>query len=262
MLLSAAIVAALPLTIAAQQASLGYHTISCVKANHGQEAQLDAFVKGDGHKLSQAMVDSGKVSGEIAMENVLPGGDEAKCDYMFVTFYPGSPKGPDTPDEMQQALKQAGVAMTVPELYAKYGELGKLVFTHILQFHGLVGGAQQGDYLVFNLMNAPDAQACVDYEQKEWKPVAEQMKTDGGLDGWAVNTQVFPRGTLDMYDVSTVDIYPTWDAAMNEYTNIMSSWKKVHADEDINTSMGKFATLCPIEHTTMYKIVDAVMAKM
>jgi hypothetical protein len=262
MLLCAAIVAALPGTLVAQQAPVGYHSITCVKVNRGQDAQAVAWVNGNGRKLDNAMVDSGKVEQEIVMENVLPGGEEARCDYLFVTFYKGLPQEPLSSDEMQEMLHKAGIAMSVPELYAKYDELGKLVFTHILQYHSLVGGAKEGDYLVFNLMNAPDARACVAYEEKEWKPMAEQMKTDGALDGWAVNTQAFPRGDKDPYDVSTVDIFPSWDAAMNQEASIMSSWKKMHGDEDISTGMGKFGTLCPIEHTTMYKTVEVVAPKM
>lgn len=261
-LLGAAIVAVVPVTLVAQQEPAGYHTIECVKANPGQGAQLDAWVNGSGRKLRAAMVGSRDVVGEMAMKEVLPGGGEARCSYLFVTFYKGLPPGPMTAQEREEMLHKSGVAMTEPEIHAKQNEMAKLMFTHILQYHSLVGSAKEGDYLVFNLINATDAGACVAYEEKEWKPIAEQMKADGGLDAWAVNTQVFPRGDKDLYDVSTVDIFPSWDAAMNQYSSIMSSWKKVHGNEDINAGMEKFGTVCPIEHTVMLKIVFAAMPKM
>jgi hypothetical protein len=61
--------------------------------------------------------------------------------------------------------------------------------------------------------------------------------------------------------VSTVDLFPSWDAAFKEYDTIMDTWKKVHPDMDINSTMGQFGKLCAIEHTVLYKIADMVVSK-
>jgi hypothetical protein len=60
--------------------------------------------------------------------------------------------------------------------------------------------------------------------------------------------------------VSSVDIYPSWDAFINSYGSIMDAWKKVHPEMDINSTMGQFEKLCSIEHTVLYKLVDVTVA--
>ena len=38
----------------------------------------------------------------------------------------------------------------------------------------------------------------------------------GLISGWAINVQIFPNGENDHDLVSSVDIYPTWDAVFNQ----------------------------------------------
>jgi hypothetical protein len=257
-LLGAAIAAALSMPLTAQQAPTGFHRISCVKVNSGKWAGVEEWIAGTGHKLAQSLVDSGALVQTIALRTEMPSGTDAKCDYVFVDFYPGLPPAPMSMEDLSKALHKADIPMTAEALYAREGELGMLVYDNITQYQTLVGGAKKGDYLEFNSMNAPDEDACVAYEQKVWKPVAEEMVKAGGLGGWALNTQMFPRGTKDKTAVSTVDLYSSWDAFINSYGSISDAWKKVHPDMDINSTMGQFGKLCPIEHTVLYKIVDVV----
>ena len=103
--------------------------------------------------------------------------------------------------------------------------MGKLVWDNITQYQALVGGAKKGDYLEFNSISTQDPGACVALEKKDWQPVAEEMVKAGNTAGWAVNEQVFPRGTRDEPAVSTVDLFPSWDAFVNDYRSIQSAWK-------------------------------------
>ncbi len=256
-LLGAAMAAALSIPLTAQQAPTGYHHIQCVKMNPGKMGAAEEFIAGTGHKLSQSLVDSGQYANTLALRTVMPGGTDAECDYVFVTFFKGLPPAPLSPEEVTKALHKVEIPMTAEQLYAKEDELGKLVSNNITQYQALVGGAKKGDYLVFNSMNAPDVGVCVASQKKLWQPVAEEMVKTGNTSGWAVNEQVFPRGTKDKTAVSSVDIYPSWDAFLHEYSSIESAWKKVHPDMDINSAMGQFEKQCTITHTVLYKVVDA-----
>lgn len=256
-LLGAAIAAALSIPVTAQQAPTGYHHIQCVKINPGKMAGVEEFIAGTGHKLNQSLVDSGAYAQTLVLRTVMPRGTDAECDYVFVAFFKGLPPAPMSPEEVSNALHKADVPMTAEQLYAKEDELGKLVSDNITQYQVLVGGAKKGDYLVFNSMSAPDVGACVASQKRLWQPVAEEMMKAGNTDGWAVNVQVFPRGSSDKTVVSSVDLYPSWDAFVHEYPSIESAWKKVHPDMDINSTMGQFEKQCTITHTVLYKVVDA-----
>lgn len=256
-LLGAAMAAALSIPITAQQQTpTGFHRIQCVKMNPGKMAAAEEFITGAGHKLDQSLVDSGVYERTLVLRTVMPRGTAAECDYAFVSFFKGLPAAPLSREELSGAVQKADIQMTAEQLNAKEGELGNLVWDNITHTEALVGGAKKGDYLVFNIMSAPDVGACVAAQKKMWQPVAEQMVKDGNTDGWAVNEQMFPRGTRDKTAVSSVDIYPSWDAFVNEYRSVGSAWKKVHPDMEIGSTMQQFQKQCAITHTVLYKVVD------
>ncbi len=257
-LLGAAMVAALSMSLVAQQAPVGYHHIQCVKVNSGQQAAMQEWIAGDLHKLSQSQVDSGTYATSLVLRTQMPAGTDAQCDYVFVTFYNGLPPAPRTRDQLNQALRKADIPMTGAAYSAKLNEMGQLVWDNITQYQALVGGAKKDDYLEFNAMSSPDPGACVAIEKKDWQPLAEQMVKDGNTDGWAVNLQVFPRGAKDDPVVSTVDIFPSWEAFTHHYDSIRSAWPKVHGSADFATTMAQHGKLCTIEHTVLYKVVDVV----
>jgi hypothetical protein len=257
-LLGAAILSALSIPLAAQQAPTGYHHVQCVKINPGKMAAVGEFIAGASHKLGQSLVDSGHYANTFVLRTAMPRGTDAECDYLFVAFFNGLPTGPMSAEEVTAALHKADVPMTAEQLYAKEDELGKLVTDDILQTQLRVGGAKKGDYLVVNSMSAPDAGACVAAQKKIWQPVEEEMVKAGKTSGWVVNAKRFPRGTKDGNVVSSVDIYPSWDAFLNEYSSISSAWQKVHPDMEFNSTMQQFEKQCTITHTVLYKVVDAI----
>jgi hypothetical protein len=254
-LLGATITAVLSMALTAQQAPTGYHHVQCVKVNPGQGVAFEQYVSGPLQKLDQALIDSGAYAQTLVLRTRMPRGTEAECDYVFVSFYKGMPTTGLNSEELSKALHDADIPMTADAVHAKQNEMGKLVNENITQYQSLVGRAKKGDYLVFNSMSAPDTRACVDAQKKTWQPVAEEMVKAGNLDAWAVNVQVFPRGAKDQNAVSSVDIYPSWDAFTNENRSVESAWKKVHSDMDINNTMNQFGKMCTIEHTVLYEVV-------
>ncbi len=257
----AAMAAALSATLVAQQAPVGYHNISCVRVKPGQSAAFHDLLNGDYHKVEQARVDSGAISGFLALRTVIPAGTDAGCDYVLVSFYPGLPSAPLGDDEMAALLQKAGVASTVQQWHDRLSVVGELVSNNITQYQVLVGGSKKGDYLIFNSMEASNVEQCVALQKRLWQPVAEQGVKDGAQDGWAVNIQIMPHGDKDPSLVSTVDIFPTWDSMFNYFgANLAARWKKVHSEMTPDDAFSQIDKACTITHTVTYKIEDQINA--
>ena len=259
MAFAAALAAALSATLVAQQTPTGYHSISCVRVKPGQTAAFHTLLNGDYHKVEQARVDSGAVSGFIALRTVIPAGTDAGCDYVLVAFYPGFPPAPLGDDEMTAVLQKAGVTSTLPEWRDRLSAVADLVSNNYTQYQVLVGGSKKGDYLVFNSMKAADVNECVAAQKRLWQPFAEQGVKDGAQDGWAVNIQVMPRGDKDPSLVSSVDIFPTWNSMFTYFgPDFTARWKKVHPEMTPDEAFSEMDKACTIEHTVLYKIEDQI----
>ncbi|MGO8759765.1 MAG: hypothetical protein ACLQG3_16730 [Terracidiphilus sp.] len=259
MVLGVAVAAALSATLVAQQAPTGYHSISCVKVKPGESAAFHALLAGDYRKVEQARIDSGAISGWIALHTSIPAGTAADCDYVLVTFYPGLPPAPLGDEQMTAALQKAGAASSLGEWRDRLSAVGDLVSNNITQYQVLLGGAKKGDYLVFNSMSASNVEECVATQKKLWQPVAAAGIQDGVQDGWAVNIQTFPWGAKDRSLVSTVDIFPSWDAIFNYYgPGIFTRWNKVHPDVKFEDGVAQLSKACTIEHTVLYKVEEVI----
>ena len=258
-LLSAALAAVSVLPLVAQQpAPTGYHHIQCIKINPGQGAASHEWITGTDHKVMQALVDSGAYAQGITLQTVMPAGTDAQCDYIFVSFYKGLPHPSISGEELNEILRKADIPITAEAIGEKHTQLAKLVYDNITRYHALVGTAKKGDYLVFNSIRPENenVNACIDAEKKMWQPVAEEMVKAGKTSGWAVNTQIFPWGAKDGPAVSTVDIYPSYDAFVNQGPSVVAAWKAAHPDSEIGPGIAPLSKMCPIEHNVLYKVID------
>ncbi len=256
-----ALAAALSVTLVAQQAPTGYHSIACVKVKPGKSAAFSTFISGDVRKVEQALADSGVISSWIELRTIMPAGKEAGCDYVFVSFYPGLPHAPLSDDELTAVLGKAGVTSTLQEWRDRHEDVGSLVSNNITQYQALVGGAKKGDYLVFNSMSVTNIDECIATQKRIWQPFAEAGVQDGAQDGWAVNVQRFPNGGKDMSRVSSVDIYPTWDSMFNYFgPDFMTRWNKVHPELRFEDAIAQLSKSCSIDNTVLYKVEDMITA--
>ena len=256
---AAALAAALSATLVAQQAPVGYHSISCVRVKPGQTAAFHTLFSGDYRKLEQARVDSGAISTWIALRTVIPAGTDAACDYVLVAFYPGFPPAPLGDDEMTAVLQKAGVSSTLPEWRDRVSAVADLVSNNITQYQVLVGGSKKGDYLLFNSMKATSVDECIAAQKRLWQPFAAEGVKDGAQDGWALNVQIMPRGEKDPSLVSSVDIFPTWDSMFTYFgPDFSTRWKKVHPEMTPDEAFSEIDKACTIEHTVLYKVEDQI----
>lgn len=261
MLWGAAIIATLsaPL-VAQQQAPSGYHRVACVKIKPGRTAEFRALVAGDISKVEHSQLDSGTISGWIVLRTIVPGGSDATCDYVFVSFYPGLPTAPMSDEETKAEIEKAGIGKTVSEWGQEHAENGYQVTNNITRQAAIVGGTKKGDYLVLNSMSVPDISAWIDWEKKEWQPFSQALVKDGLMSGWAINVQMFPRGAKVQNQASSVDVYPSWEAAMRGVGGKkgMDLWKSVHPDLKFDDAIAQAAKLRTIDVATLYKVEEAM----
>ena len=255
--LSAALVAVFSVSLAAQQAPSGYHTVACVKVKPGKEAEYRKWAAEDGHKFQQANADSGRLFAAYFLRAVMPQGTSAACDYLSVSMFPGAPPAPMSPDAMGAALKKAGLTMSAQEYVDRRSSLTQLVSNNMFQNQVFVGAAQKGDYFMVNYMKVPDMTDWLAFEKKVWQPMAESMAKDGVQRGWSVNAQVLPSGSDLKFQAVTVDIYPSWDAVFRGI-GFTERFKKVHPDMEIGTTMENAQKLRTISLSELYVLDDMV----
>ncbi len=162
---------------------------------------------------------------------------------------------------MTANLQKAGVTSTLQQWRDRLAVVAELVSNNITQYQVLVGGSKKGDYLVFNSMKATDRGQCIAAQKRLWQPFAEQGVKDGAQDGWALNIQVFPDGAKDPSLVSSVDIYPSWDAMFKYFgPDFATRWKKVHPEMTTDEAFSEIDKVCTIEHNVTYKVEDQINA--
>jgi hypothetical protein len=261
LLWSAALAAALPVSLVAQEAPSGFHSVSCVKVKPGKTADFNAFVNGDLRKYEQSRVDSGAIFAVLVLRTISPSGSDAECDYTFVTFYSGLPNAPMSEDETAAALKKAGISSTLEEWRQKHETVGDLVYNSINRAVLQVGAAKEGDYIVLNDMTVTNVNDWVANEKKFWQPIFEDGIKDGSIDGWAVIEQFMPRGNKDPHTRYSVDIYPNWQAVFNFFgSGFADRWKKIHPDVPMDDEMAGEHKLETIEHTSILKVEASIKA--
>ena len=109
----AALGAAFSVALAAQQQpNTGMHSVACIKVKPENQTEFRKWAAGDVHKLAQSRVESGALSGWIFLHSVIPSGQSAECDYLVVSQYHAIPPEPMGLEELDAALKKAGVTMS------------------------------------------------------------------------------------------------------------------------------------------------------
>lgn len=256
-LFSVALAAAFSATLVAQQAPSGYHSVVCIKVRPEKASEFRKWATEDVHKLIQSRVDSGAISTWFLLRSVIPQGSSAECDYVVVSMYAGAPPKPMDMDELDGALKKAGLTMSAQEFVDRRSSLTRLISNNMFQNKILVGEAKKGDYFMVNYMKVSNMDDWLAMEKKIWQPMAEAMAKDGVRSGWSVNVQVLPNGSDLKYQAVTVDIYPTWEAVFAD-THYGDIFKKAHPDMDVGTTMEDFAKVRTIESTELYQLADVV----
>jgi len=256
-LLSVVLAAAFSVTLLAQQAPTGYHSVACIKVKPENASEYRTWAAEDSHKFAQAMVDSGAVTTWFRLRSVIPQGTSAECDYLIISIYPGAPPKPLDIDEMGAVLKKAGMTVSAKEFVDHRSSLTQLVSNNIFQNKILVGAAKKGDYFMVNEMKVSNMNDYLAFEKKVWQPLAEAMAKDGVRTGWSLNVRVLPTGSDLKYQAVTVDIFPSWDAVYKSLP-FADTFKRVHPDMELGTTFDTAEKLRTIVSANLYHVDDMV----
>ncbi len=256
-LFSVALLAALSLPLAAQQAPAGYHTVGCFKVKPEKAAEFRKWAADDVHKLEQSLVDSGRMSTWLLLRSVMPQGTSATCDYVSISIFPAAPPAPLGLSDLGTAVKKAGLTVGAQEFVDRRSALTELVSLAMFQTRITVGSEKKGDYLMVNFMKVPNIDDWLAYEKKVWQPMAETLVKDGVTRGWSANTQVLPAGSDLKFQAVTVDAYPSWDAVFKDF-GFAEHFKKAHPDMEVGTTMENFDKLRTILASDLYTVEDMV----
>lgn len=255
----AALVAALSATLRAQQTPTGYHSVACIKVKPENNNEFRKWAADDVHKLAQSRVDGGAISGWLLLRAVIPSGTSAECDYLVVTMYPGVPPQPMGLEELDAALKKAGISMTAQQYVDRRASLSTLVSNNMFQNRASVGGFKKGDYFVVNYMKASNMEDYVAWEKKAWQPMAEALNKENSRSGWSLNTMVFPGGTDVRFNAVTVDVYPTWESIFNrDFQHFYQLWQKAHPDMEFGTTFEQYDKLRHQGDIDIYVVQDTI----
>ena len=252
----AALAVALSVTLVAQQAPTGYHQDYCAKVKPGRGAAFDAVLNGDAHKLAQADIDSGRISGWIVLQAVEPQGKEAHCDIVAVLFFPGVPPEPRAPAAIT-AFMQKTIGKTPAEYIGELQANSTLVSSDISQQVAMVGEAKKGDYVSILSIHATNPAAWMNDETTLIEPVMKQLLQDGANSGWATNRQIYPLGD-EVTNITSANIYPTFGKAVAGSEAFAEAWKKVHPDMKGGEMRDAFAKAGRVEYTALYRIEDII----
>jgi hypothetical protein len=256
-----AFAAALSAMLSAQQAPTGYHRVACIKVKPENNTEFRKWAAGDVHKLAQSLVDGGVDSSWILLRSVIPSGVSAECDYVVVTMYPGIPPAPMGLEELDAALKKAGIAMNAQQYVDRRTSLSTLISNNMFLNRAMVGTMKKGDYFVVNYMKASDMQEYVAWEKKAWQPMAEALDKENLRSGWSLNTLVFPGGTDVKFNAVTVDVFPTWDSIFSgDFQHFYEIWRKAHPDMEFGTTFEQYDKLRHQGDVDIYVVQDYITA--
>lgn len=258
LLASAAIAAAFSVNLLAQTPSAGYHTVACIKIKPDKASEFRKWAAEDLHKYAQSRVDSGAISTWFLTRSIMPQGSSAECDYLSISIYPGAPTEPMSLEDLDAALKKAGMSISAQEFIDRRNSLTSLVSNNLFQNRAFVGTMKKGDYLRVNYMKAPNIEDYVAFEKKVWQPFAEEMIKDGVGSGWSLNVQIMPGGTDLKFNAVTVDVFPTWEAIYKPDAQFYDRFRKVHPDMELGTTFENYEKLRSQGSIQLYSVADMV----
>ena len=245
---------------AQNQAPLYTQVLSCVKVEHGKNAEFRQFVNDGSMKIAQVRADSGKIYSWTLLRNVMPAGTDARCDFTFSTVYEGAPPAPVDRVGLADALKTAGLKMTAMEYVAKRDSVSHLVAQEMWRMRVREGSFQKGQYLYLNHMKVHDGPAYTKFETEVWHPLAKQLIEEGGQSGWIFATKLLPSGTDTKYMAYSADVFPNWDAAVKN-RDPRPAFKKAHPDKNYEHTMENLPKLRDLAERELLVIEERITRK-
>lgn len=238
-----------------------YHqSLAYVKTQQGKGNEYVQFARETTMKMAQLRADAGEIVSWTLLQSVYPAGQEARANYLISTIYEGAPRPAQARARVEENLKKAGVQLKIDEFYAKRDSLSSLVAMELWRPRNRVAAPQKGHYLFLNMMKVRDAAAYIEFEDKMWRPLAEEWVKQGAMSGWIFATKVLPAGTETPYSAYSADMFPTWEAAFAARST-QSAFEKVHKGKNYQEFAGSFQKLRDLARRELWVVVERVEKK-
>jgi hypothetical protein len=246
----------------AQPASPGYHSVACFKLKQDSAAEFRKFVTDDAHKVAEGRVGDGELTAWYLLRAVFPQGEASACDYLVIALFPRMPHEFQR-ENLDAAIKKAGLTITPDDYYKRRDSVVKLVSTAAYQNQAAVGSPKKGNYFQVNYMKVSDDNLndWIAYEKKVWQPLAEQLVKDGRENGWSLNVRSMPFGSDLPFQGVTVDVFPSLDAVFENDPQFIERFRKVHPDMEFGTTIERFEKLRTQALVELYVLDDIVTAQ-
>ena len=245
--------------VAAQNQPSSYFRTACIKVQPGKWSEFMEFSNGMATKVMQAAAENGEFSTATLLRSVLPSGEEARCDFISVTSYRGAPPAPLTREQLQARIEKAGIGITGDQFAAKRDVISRLVSQEIWRSVISIGDIQKGDYMFVNFGRTSNMQNYLKFEDTVWKPMAEQWIKEGRMRAWRVNQLVLPAGTEVKYQITSVDVFPSWDAVFTPL-GLQDMMKKIHPDRDYAQTVGEIPKIRDLARRELYVVQNRIVA--
>lgn len=235
----------------------------CIKAAPGKNAEAAAFVRNVWLPIDQVRVDAGNFAWDAISRAVVPEGESAPCDFLFVRGYQGFfPAGPSE-EEVQAELKRAGLNTNLQEVDAKWDSLARL--EHVEYWVNLDGtgtAMQKGYYVRLNHYKVKPGEGgqWVHLERTFWKPLVESWTKAGNKGDWAVYRLWMPNGENQPYDATTVDVFSDWNS-MAHGLPLNDLWPKIHPHSGMTEAFDQLNRVRSRYNTEIYRIIGLVEPK-
>ena len=76
---------------------------------------------------------------------------------------------------------------------------------------------------------------------------------------WRVNQLVLPGGTEVKYQITSVDVFPSWDAVFTPL-GLQDMMKKIHPDRDYAQTVGEIPKIRDLARRELYVVQNRIVA--
>jgi hypothetical protein len=232
----------------------------CVKVLPGKARAYEAFLRDVTVPLNRARVEAGEFETFAAERAVIPAGSSARCDYLLAYTYKGIPPEEATTEQLDGALRRAGLRLTAEQMADQRSALIELVGVNFWGTMDSAGGEwAKGSYVTFNHHKVKDGQFDGYARlEKTWKPLVEARIKAGSKQSWLLTGLWMPQGDAVPYNAMTIDVFPSWGELMKAGASFMEEWKAVHPDMPFQMVEDQKAKVRTVYASELFRVVDIV----
>jgi hypothetical protein len=232
----------------------------CVKVLPGKARAYEAFLRDVTVPLNRSRAEAGEFESFAVERAVIPAGTSARCDYRLAYTYKGIPPEEATTEQLDAALRRAGLRLTAEQVADQRSALIELVGVNFWGAMDSVGGEwAKGSYVTFNHHKVKDGQfdGYVQLE-KTWKPLVEARIKAGSKQSWHLTGLWMPQGDAVPYNAMTIDVFPSWGELMKAGASFMEEWKAVHPGMPFQMVEDQKAKVRTVYASELFRVVEIV----